>query len=53
MSMSAQEYTYMGLGDLIAWLALKFGIKQLEQCGCKDRQAWLHRFPLVWRKHHK
>lgn len=36
-------YRRAGLGDVIAWLARRVGIQQLQHCGCKDRQAWLNR----------
>jgi hypothetical protein len=37
----------VGLGDVIAWIADKVGIKPWKDCGCEDRRKWLNRFT-VW-----
>ena len=38
------------MGDVIAAIARLLGIKQLQHCGCTDRQAWLNRhLPLPFR----
>jgi hypothetical protein len=47
---SRSMYRTFGLGDAIAALASFLGIKQLQNCGCKDRQERLNRLvPVVWR----
>lgn len=41
------RFEYIGLGDIIAAIAERMGIKQSAGCGCKYRQALLNKlFPL-------
>lgn len=48
--MNTNDTRRAGLGDVAAWLFALIGIKQLQHCGCKDRQARLNRlFPLPFR----
>ena len=48
--MNTTDTRRAGMGDVIAALARLFGIKQLQHCGCTDRQAWLNRhLPLPFR----
>ena len=37
----------IGLGDVVAWILSRVGIKPWPGCGCNARKVWLNRLP-VW-----
>jgi hypothetical protein len=46
MYISRTNYGHRGAGDTVHALASAFGIKQMENCGCKQRQEnWNQMLP--------
>jgi hypothetical protein len=44
-----REPLMIGLGDALAWIFGKIGLKPWEGCGCDRRRAWLNKITL-WRR---
>ncbi len=42
----------LGLGDVVAWILSRIGVKPWEGCACDSRKAWLNRIQLwpIWKK---